>query len=62
MSDISVVSIEGPSIVVVEGSVGMQGPPGPAGLSASGVEAIAQAEAEELRFDMDALVAATLSI
>ena len=50
------------SITVVQVSKGLQGPAGPAGLSAAGVEAIAQAEAEELRVDMDALVAATLSI
>lgn len=42
-----------------------QGPPGvdgADGLGAAAVEVIAQAEAEELRLDMDALVAATLSI
>ncbi len=62
MSDINVVSMEGPVISVVQATVGLQGPPGEAGLSALGVETIAQAEAEELRFDVDALVAATLNI
>jgi hypothetical protein len=41
---------------------GPPGAPGADGLGAAAVEVIAQAEAEELRLDMDALVAATLSI
>lgn len=62
---ITVVSQDGPSINVVEAAVGLQGPAGPqglAGLTAEAVALIADAEAQELRLDMDALVAATLSI
>jgi hypothetical protein len=66
MSDISVVSMDGPVINVVEATVGLQGPAGPQGApgigSAADVELIADAEAQELRVDIDALVAVTLSI
>lgn len=41
---------------------GPRGLPGSPGLLPGDVEAIATAESEELRIDMDALVAATLSI
>lgn len=48
--------------LVEQGPAGIAGVDGADGLGAAAVEVIAQAEAEELRLDMDALVAATLSI
>lgn len=47
---------------VMRGPRGLQGLPGSEGLLLADVEVIATTEAEELRIDMDALVAATLSI
>lgn len=65
MSDLTVVNLERP-ITVVEGTVGRQGPRGPKGEDGVGSELeiaqIAQAEATELRYDMEALVLANLSI
>ena len=45
--------------LVEQGPAGIAGVDGADGLGAAAVEVIAQAEAEELRLDMDALVAAT---
>ena len=57
--DLTAVSMVGE---VLRGPRGLKGEPGSPGLLPGDVEAIASAESEELRIDMDALVAATLSI
>lgn len=63
MKDITVVNVERRAItVVVDSQRGPRGLKGDSGLAEPAVQALAEAEAQELRVDIDALVAATLSI
>ena len=62
MKDITVVNVERRQITVLESARGPRGLKGESGLAEPAVQALAEAEAQELRVDIDALVAATLSI
>jgi hypothetical protein len=62
MKEITVVNVLRGEMTVVESARGPRGLPGASGLAEPAVQALAEAEAQELRIDMDALVAATLSI
>ncbi len=62
MKEITVVNVQRGEITVVESRRGPRGPQGASGLAEPAVQALAEAEAQQLRIDMDALVAATLSI